>query len=119
MRSSRGRAGSFPTAILLLTLGAGLLSTGIDLLEDHSAPRLSADHSESAGRPYHLIRYQASKSSPCNVCYFQKLLGQGLFPAGQFAFVADTSVSSANIPSVTVARAEFNTEVNRGPPHSS
>jgi len=119
MRSSDGRAGPLPTSVLLLTLAAGLISTGIDLLEDHSAPRLPAGHSESGGGPYHLIRYQASKSSPCNACYFQKLLGQGLFPAGQFAFVADTSVSSANIPSVTVARAEFNIDFNRGPPQSS
>ena len=117
MASHAGRSVLFRTTVLLVTLSAGLLSTGIDLLEDHAAsPKLAADHSENGARPLHLIAYHAAKPTSCNVCYFQKLLGHGLFPVQQVAVVPDVLAAPAPRLSPPEIRAEFNPEVNRGPP---
>jgi hypothetical protein len=106
-------------AFLLLTLLIGVLSSGADMLEDHPAPRLPGDHSESGSRRFHLVRHHAAKASPCNVCFFHKLLGQALVATQDVP--ADADSSTPQLPGLRIAtcRAEFNAEVNRGPPRTS
>jgi hypothetical protein len=103
-------------AFLLLTLIAGVLVSGFDMLEDHSAPRVTGNHTENGTRPLHLVRYHASKAAPCSVCFFHKILGHGLVAAQEAP--PDTDSATHRIPERLAApcRAAFDLEVTRGPP---
>jgi len=106
-------------AFLLVTLLTGVLSSGADMLEDHPAPRLASDHSESGTRPLHLVRYHAARTAPCNVCFFHRVLGQALVEAQEIPAGADASARQILWRYTSTRHAEFNPVVNRGPPPTS
>lgn len=117
----RPKPDSFTSAMALTVLLVGLLATGIDLLEDHSAAikQAGSSHSESADRLplYHLVRHQVTKTpSGCTVCFFNKLLGQSLFPARNLVAAANISIQPIDAFRISVPHPEFDAEVNRGPP---
>ena len=103
-------------ALLLFTLLLGVVSSGADMLADHPAPRLASDHSESGSRPFHLVRHHAAKASPCNVCFFHKVLGQALVEAQESPAGADASARHILWLYTSARHAELNAVVNRGPP---
>jgi len=111
-----GRSGPARTTILLVTLAAGLLSTGIDLLEDHGPRRIAADHSDSANAGCHLIGYRTVRTAPCNACFFHKLLAQALVRAHETPQVGDDGVPHGLRPFIVIRRLEHNLDASRGPP---
>jgi hypothetical protein len=108
--------------ISLLTLLVGILSTNIDSLQDHSSrDHATALHSENeAGIPvHHLVRCDAvHKTEPCNVCFFHKVLGNGLIPRENLPAIVYRSVEHTDPGSVAAIHAPFNPDGNRGPPRS-
>ena len=109
--------------ISLLTLLVGLLSTGIDELQDHSSlhDRAPALHSENeAGLPvYHLIGCEATHNTdPCNACFFHKVLGNGLIPRENLPAIVHRTIEHTDPRSVAAIHAPFNPDGNRGPPNS-
>jgi hypothetical protein len=111
---SRARA----SALLVLLLGS-VLSSGVDLVEDHPAPNRAGGHSESESRSSHLVQHHGDKAAPCNVCFLKSLLGQALRAAQEIPALADGSIRPVSEILVSTARAEFNSDVNRGPPLTS
>jgi hypothetical protein len=110
-------------AASLLSLLVGLLSTGIDALQEHSSfhDRGLALHSEDdAGLPiYHLIRCESlHKTEPCNACFFHKVLGNGLIPKENVPAIVHRSIEPADPRSVAAIPARFDPQGNRGPPNS-
>lgn len=109
------RVGWYRGVILLATLVLGFLSAGADMLEDHAAAP-AGDHSENGARTSHLIRHHAAKSAPCSVCFFHKVLGQGLVAAQDTSLPVDIALRQHTYAPVSHSHTEYNPEVNRGPP---
>ena len=110
-------------AASLLSLLVGLLSTGIDALQEHSSfhDRGPGLHSEDdAGLPiYHLIRCESlHKTEPCNACFFHKVLANGLIPKENVPAIVHGLIEHADSRRVAVIHAPFNPEENRGPPNT-
>jgi hypothetical protein len=116
LESSRFRTRGLALLLLLLT---GILSAGIDLVEDHPDRNQVSDHSESDSRASHLVRHHADKAAPCNACFFKSLLGQVLLTAQHAPAAPDCSTPRIAERFLSLAHAEYNAEGNRGPPRSS
>lgn len=114
--SGYGIRGVVVTAMSLVVLLAGLLSSDLDALQDHSHKNeVSAEHPENGSA--HLVPTQeAEELPPCNACFFRTLVGHSLIPQKLELEAVRSSSHSFNLLHARSVQSFFPREENRGPP---
>jgi hypothetical protein len=115
-RSGRALYGVVVKALSLALFIAGLLSSDLDALQNHSPERnVTNAHPENGST--HIVRLQATeKPPPCNACFFRNLVGHSLIPQKIELEAVRTLSQLFNTLNARSFQSFFSKEESRGPP---